>query len=230
MTKAIETGLPKMRIEEASARRQARIDSGREVIVGINKYRVDHEEHIDVLRIDNKTVRDNQLKRLAAVRAARDQKAVEEALNALTKAAADKNGNLLELAVIAARLRATLGEISECVGESIRKYHAPIRTISGVYSSESKDDAEFQKARTMAQEFEKAEGRRPRLWSPRWAKTVTTAEQRSSPPRLPTSVLTSMLVRSSKLRAKSRKWPLRTTYTSSASPLSPAATKLLFPK
>ena len=163
MTKAIETGLPKLRIEEASARRQAHIDSGREVIVGINKYKADHEEQIDVLRIDNKTVRESQLKRLAAVRAARDQKAVNEALNALTKAAAEKNGNLLELSVNAARVRATLGEISDALEKVFGRYKAPIRTISGVYSSESKDDAEFQKARTMAQEFEKAEGRRPRL-------------------------------------------------------------------
>jgi methylmalonyl-CoA mutase len=163
MTKAIETGLPKLRIEEASARRQARIDSGREVIVGINKYRVDREDQIDVLRIDNRTVRENQLKRLAAVRAARDQRAVDEALNALTQAAADQNDNLLELAVTAARLRATLGEISSALEKVFGRYKAPIRTISGVYSSESKDDVEFQKARTMAQDFEKLEGRRPRV-------------------------------------------------------------------
>jgi methylmalonyl-CoA mutase len=163
MTKAIESGLPKMRIEEAAARRQARIDSRREVIVGINKYQVEKEESIQVLQIDNRTVRENQLKRLAAVRASRDQKAVDEALHALTQAAANKDGNLLELSINAARRRATLGEISNALEKVFERYRAPIRTISGVYSSESKDNAEFQKAQAMARHFEKMEGRRPRL-------------------------------------------------------------------
>ncbi len=163
MTKAIETGLPKMRIEEAAARRQARIDSGREVIVGINKYRADREEQIDTLEIDNRAVRETQLRRLAQVRAQRDSRAVEQALDALTKAAENKDGNLLELSVNAARKRATLGEISNALEKVFGRYRAVSRTISGVYSSESKDDAEFQKARAMAEEFEKAEGRRPRI-------------------------------------------------------------------
>jgi methylmalonyl-CoA mutase len=163
MAKAIETGVPKMRIEEASARRQAWIDSGREAIVGVNKYRVDHEEQLSVLQIDNRAVRDKQLKRLAEVRAARNQGAVDEALNALTQAAANQDGNLLELAVNAARRRATLGEISTALEKVFGRYQAVVRTISGVYSSESKDDVEFQKARAMAKDFEKAEGRRPRI-------------------------------------------------------------------
>ncbi len=163
MTKAIETGLPKMRIEEAAARRQARIDSGREAIVGVNKYRVDREEQIDVLQIDNKAVRESQLKQLVQVKATRDPKAVEAALAALTRAAETKEGNLLELSVDAARKRATLGEISTALEKVYGRYKATSRTISGVYSSESKDDAQFQKARAMAEEFEKAEGRRPRI-------------------------------------------------------------------
>ena len=163
MTKAIETGLPKMRIEEAAARRQARIDSGREVIVGVNKYQVEREEQLDARQIDNNAVRESQLRRLAQIRATRNQQAVTEALDALTKAAEDKSGNVLELAVVAARHRATLGEISSALEKVFGRYKAPIRTISGVYSAESKDDVQFQKARTMAADFEKLEGRRPRL-------------------------------------------------------------------
>jgi methylmalonyl-CoA mutase len=163
MAKAIETGIPKMRIEEAAARRQAQIDSGREVIVGVNKYRNAHEEQLDVLEVDNRAVRESQLRRLAQVRASRDPKAVEAALAALTEAAGSGNGNLLELAVRAARARATLGEISTALEKVFGRYQAVNRTISGVYSSESQGDPEFQKARQMAKEFGEAEGRRPRL-------------------------------------------------------------------
>jgi methylmalonyl-CoA mutase len=163
MAKAIETGLPKMRIEEAAARRQARIDSGREVIVGINKYRLDHEAPLDVLEVDNKAVRESQLRRLAEVKATRDAQAVARALEALTHAARTKEGNLLALAVDAARARATLGEISDALEVEFGRYQAVSRTISGVYSSESEQDPEFQKARQMAERFATAEGRRPRL-------------------------------------------------------------------
>jgi methylmalonyl-CoA mutase len=163
MTKAIETGVPKMRIEEAAARRQARIDSGREVIVGINKYRVDKEQEIDFLEVDNRAVLNNQLKSLADIRSKRNQPAVDEALQALTQAASKSDGNLLELAVNAARLRATLGEISTALEKVYGRYQAVSRTISGVYSSESQNDPQFKLALQMAEEFSKLEGRRPRI-------------------------------------------------------------------
>jgi methylmalonyl-CoA mutase len=163
MAKAIETGIPKMRIEEAAARRQARIDSGKETIVGVNKYKPDVEQPFDVLVVDNKAVRESQLRRLADVRAARDQQAVDESLAALTGAAAEGSGNLLELAVAAARRRATLGEISSALEKVFGRYQAVSRTISGVYSSESQDNADFLKAQALAEEFAALEGRRPRI-------------------------------------------------------------------
>jgi methylmalonyl-CoA mutase len=163
MAKAIETGIPKMRIEEAAARRQAQIDSGRETIVGVNKYRLAQEQDLDVLVVDNKAVRESQLRRLAQVKASRDGKAVEAALAAITQAAETGQGNLLELSVTAARLRATLGEISSALEKPFGRYQAVNRTISGVYSSESQADPEFQKAQQAAAEFGKAEGRRPRI-------------------------------------------------------------------
>jgi methylmalonyl-CoA mutase len=163
MAKAIETGIPKMRIEEAAARRQAYIDSGREIIVGVNRYQTGRAEHLDTREVDNGAVRDSQLRRLAQVRAARDGRAVEEALAALTASAATGEGNLLELAVQAARARATLGEISSALEKVFGRYQAVNRTISGVYSSESQADPEFQKARKLADEFGKAEGRQPRI-------------------------------------------------------------------
>jgi len=163
MAKAIETGLPKMRIEEAAARRQAQIDSGRETIVGINKYRLDHEEPLDVLEVDNQKVRESQLARLADIRRTRNQQTVDETLAALTTAAKTGAGNLLDLAIEAARARATLGEISTALEKVYGRYQAVNRTISGVYSSESEADPEFQKARKMADEFALHEGRRPRI-------------------------------------------------------------------
>jgi methylmalonyl-CoA mutase len=173
MTKAIETGLPKMRIEEAAARRQALIDSSRETIVGVNKYHPDHEDGIEILEVDNSAVRDSQIRRLQQIRATRNQQAVTDALAALTKCAeasvgqasrpvADE-GNLLDLAVKAARVRATLGEISMALEKPFGRYQAVSRTISGVYSSESQADPEFQSARKMADEFAAGEGRRPRV-------------------------------------------------------------------
>jgi methylmalonyl-CoA mutase len=163
MAKAIETGIPKMRIEEAAARRQAQIDSGRETIVGVNKYQPAEEDQFDVRVVDNKSVRESQLHRLAQIRAARDQGAVDGALAALTGAAENGSGNLLELAVEAARLRATLGEISSALEKVFGRYQAVNRTISGVYSAESQGDPEFQKAQALAEEFAKLEGRRPRM-------------------------------------------------------------------
>ena len=163
MAKAIETGIPKMRIEEAAARRQAQIDSGREVIVGVNKYQPADDEQIDVRVVDNKAVRESQLHRLAQVRAARDPHAVAEALAALAGAAESGEGNLIELSVRAARQRATLGEISSALERVFGRYQAVNRTISGVYSSESQDNPEFQKARELAEEFAGLDGRRPRI-------------------------------------------------------------------
>ena len=163
MTRAIETGLPKMRIEEAAAKRQARIDSGRETIVGVNKYAVTSEQEIDVLVVDNAAVREKQLARLAEVRARRNSKEVEGSLSALTRCAETGEGNLLELAVNAARKRATLGEISSALEKVFGRYQAVQHTISGVYSAESRQDGDFVKARKLTDDFAKSEGRRPRI-------------------------------------------------------------------
>jgi methylmalonyl-CoA mutase len=163
MAKAIETGVPKMRIEEAAARRQARIDAGREVIVGVNKYLRTDEDPLEVLEIDNRAVRESQIRRLEEVRSRRDRPAVEAALTALTEAAGNRGANLLELSVAAARARATLGEISAALEAVFGRYQAAHRTISGVYSAESRDDPEFARARRMAEEFAQIEGRRPRI-------------------------------------------------------------------
>jgi len=163
MAKAIETGIPKMRIEEAAARTQARIDSGNQTIVGLNKYRLEKEAPIDILEIDNTAVRLQQIERLNKLKATRDNAAVQKALEAITECAETGKGNLLELAVEAARVRATLGEISDACEKVCGRYKAIIRTISGVYSSETKGDAAFQKAQQLAEKFAKKEGRQPRI-------------------------------------------------------------------
>jgi len=163
MAKAIETGIPKMRIEEASARRQACIDSGRDVIVGVNAYPAPEEPEIPVLDIDNDAVRASQIRRLEQLRRERDPDAVQAALDRIQKSAETDEGNLLELAVDAARKRATLGEISMALEKVWGRYAATTRTISGVYAGESKNAAEFHKAQQMVAGFEKAEGRRPRI-------------------------------------------------------------------
>ena len=163
MAKAIETGIPKMRIEEASARKQAWIDSGEEVIVGLNRYRLEKEAPIDILAVDNTAVRESQVKRLQELRAGRDEAAVQKALAALTECVKTKEGNLLELAVEAAKVRATLGEISDACEVVVGRYKAVIRSISGVYSSAMKNDADFAKAKEMVEAFAKSEGRQPRI-------------------------------------------------------------------
>ena len=163
MTKAIDTGLPKMRIEEAAARRQAQIDSGKETIVGLNKYRLEHEDPLEILDIDNSAVRDSQIQRLNRLRKERDESKVQAALNALTHSAETAEGNLLELAVEAARCRASLGEISFAMEKVFGRHKAVIRSISGVYSSEFGDKEEVETVRRMAAEFEQREGRRPRI-------------------------------------------------------------------
>lgn len=163
MAKAIETGIPKMRIEEAAARKQARIDSHKDTIVGVNKYRLEKEDPLDILDIDNTAVREAQIKRLNKLRANRDEQAVQASLKALTDAAENKTGNLLELAVDAAQKRASLGEISDALEAIYGRYNAVIRSISGVYSAESKNDKVFEEACRLADEFAEKEGRRPRI-------------------------------------------------------------------
>jgi methylmalonyl-CoA mutase len=163
MARAIETGLPKMRIEEAAARKQARIDSGKDRIVGVNIYRLEEETPLDILEVDNTAVRESQLRRLHQVRASRDAAAVQRALDALTEAAENGTGNLLELAVTAARLRATLGEISMALEKIYGRYKATTRSISGVYASESAQTDAFRAARELSDRFAELEGRRPRM-------------------------------------------------------------------
>ncbi len=163
MAKAIETGIPKMRIEEASARTQARIDSGEQKIIGLNEYRLEKEAPIDILAVDNTAVRESQVKRLQELRANRDQAAVDKALAAITECVKTGEGNLLELAVEAAKVRATLGEISDACEVVVGRYKAVIRSISGVYSSAVKNDDSFERAKEMCAEFAKKEGRQPRI-------------------------------------------------------------------
>lgn len=163
MAKAMETGLPKMRIEEAAARRQAHIDSGKETVIGVNKYRLDHEDPIDILDVDNTAVRESQIRRLRDLRANRDDEAVQATLNALTQCAETGDGNLLACAVDAARARATIGEISDALEKVWGRHKAVIRSIAGVYSTEFGDDTEVVAIREMTDEFEMNEGRRPRI-------------------------------------------------------------------
>jgi methylmalonyl-CoA mutase len=163
MAKAIETGIPKMRIEEAAARKQARIDSGKDKIVGVNIFRLEQEAALDILEVDNRAVRNSQILRLNEIKKTRNSAAVQTALDAITKACETGAGNLLALAVEAARLRATLGEISFAMEKVFGRYKAITRSISGVYSKEISDNEHFQKARALADEFAKMEGRRPRI-------------------------------------------------------------------
>jgi methylmalonyl-CoA mutase len=192
MSKAIETGLPKMRIEEAAARKQARIDSGKDIIVGVNKYKLEKQAPIDILEVDNTAVRESQLARLKKLKAERNNEEVQQALDRITEACKESSEfrvqssekkNLLELAIDAARKRATLGEISMAMEKVFGRYQATIRSISGVYSMEISDDKKFAEVRAMADEFEKLEGRRPRIMvvkmgqdgHDRGAKVVSTA-------------------------------------------------------
>lgn len=163
MARAIETGVPKMRIEEAAARKQARIDAKKDIIVGVNRYRLEHEDPIDILEVDNDAVRLAQIQRLKELRANRNQKAVEEALDRITESVRTGEGNLLELSIEAARLRATLGEISNAVEKVSGRYKAFIRSISGVYSSESAGEEGYARARELCSDFARREGRQPRI-------------------------------------------------------------------
>jgi methylmalonyl-CoA mutase len=163
MTRAIETGLPKMRIEEAAARRQARIDSARETVVGLNRYRLAKEDALEILEVDNTAVLQSQVKRLEKLRANRDNEKVQAALNAITHASESGEGNLLALAIEAARARASLGEISEAIEKVVGRHQAVIRAISGVYSSEFSQNENIAEVRAMTDDFEQREGRRPRI-------------------------------------------------------------------
>lgn len=163
MAKAIETGLPKMRIEEAAARKQARIDSKKDIIVGVNQFQLEQEEEMDILDIDNESVRASQIERINSIKDSRDEERVQEALLKLTEAAQHKSGNLLALAIDAARCRATLGEISLALEKIYGRHKAIIRSISGIYSAEVTDDENFRIAQEMADQFAKLEGRRPRI-------------------------------------------------------------------
>lgn len=163
MTKAIEAGIPKLRIEEAAARKQARIDSGQDIIVGVNKYRLQKEDPLQILDVDNQKVRKSQIDQLNQIKSKRDTLKVEEALSKLTDCAKTGKGNLLALAIEAARERATLGEISNALELEFGRYKAQIKSFSGVYSKEMNKDSTFEKARQMADQFAQLEGRRPRI-------------------------------------------------------------------
>ncbi len=163
MTKAMETGLPKMRIEEAAARRQALIDSKKETIIGVNRYRLEQEEEIDILNIDNTIVREKQLERIRQLKEQRSEERVQAALKKLSEGAADESANLLELSVEAARERATLGEISSAIEKACGRHKAVIRSISGVYSSHFSDEKEMSQIKEMTEDFMDNEGRRPRI-------------------------------------------------------------------
>jgi methylmalonyl-CoA mutase len=163
MTKAIEAGIPKMRIEEAAARKQARIDSSQDIIVGVNKYQLEEEDPLHILEVDNQVVRNSQIERLIQLKQERNSETVTTALQKLTEAAQTANENLLTLAVEAARERATLGEISDALETEFGRYKAEIKSFSGVYSKEVKDDSSFKKAQELADTFAEQEGRRPRI-------------------------------------------------------------------
>ena len=163
MAKAIETGIPKMRIEEAAAKKQARIDAGSEVIVGVNRFQSEKKTDIEILEVDNSSVRESQIALLKKIKASRNQQLVDESLSDIKKAAMSNQGNLMELCIIAARHRATLGEISSSLEAVYGRYKATIKSISGVYSNEVKNNQPFIQARNLADQFAKLAGRRPRI-------------------------------------------------------------------
>ncbi|MHA1536839.1 MAG: methylmalonyl-CoA mutase family protein, partial [Alphaproteobacteria bacterium] len=163
MTSAVEAGLPKLRIEESAARRQARIDKGEEVIVGVNKYRPSEEDHVDILDIDNAKVRKSQIARLKKIKASRDAKRLEASLAALSDSAETGEGNLLALAIEAMRARATVGEVSMALEQCFGRHRAEIRGVTGVYGAAYEGDEMFEKVQAEVASFEKQEGRRPRL-------------------------------------------------------------------
>jgi len=163
MAQAIETGLPKMKIEEAAAKKQARIDAQKDIIVGVNKYLPDQEDPVEILEVDNTAVRDAQIERIFSLKNSRDNNEVNEILNKITEAVKTGKGNLLELSIEAAKKRATLGEISFAIEKITGRYKAIIRTVSGIYASESKEDKNYKKARKLVLKFAETHGRQPRI-------------------------------------------------------------------
>jgi methylmalonyl-CoA mutase len=163
MTKAIESGIPKLKIEESAAQKQARIDSGEDIIIGVNKFVLENEDPLHILEVDNNLVRKQQIERLKGIKSERDQTQVDNCLKNITAAAQNGKENLLALAVEAAKARATLGEISLALEQVFGRYQAKIKSISGVYKKEIKNDVFFNKARQMADQFAESEGRRPRI-------------------------------------------------------------------
>lgn len=226
MAKAIEAGIPKMRIEEAAARTQARIDSGRQPVIGVNKYLVDGDEGIEVLKVDNASVRTSQLAKLDRLRAERDEEACRAALDRLTWVAEHpgESGNLLGASIDAARAMATVGEISAALERVFGRYTAAIRTISGVYSSETGGSAAMAEAHDLVSEFEKAEDDGPASSWPRWARTATTVARRSSRRPSRTWASTSTWARSSRPPPRWPGRPWTRTCTWSGSPRSPLGT------
>ena len=234
MAKAIEQGIPKMRIEEAAARTQARIDSGAQKVIGVNTYRLPEEDKLDVLRVDNDDVYRQQIAKLERLRAERDDDDVRRALDALTevgRARRDRGGslegNLLALAVDAARAKATVGEISDALEKVYGRHQAVIRTICGVYRDEAgcgAGDARSPRCSRPPTSSRTTRAAARASWSPRWARTATTAARRSSSPRSPTSASTSTWARCSPRPRRSPSRRSTPTCTSSASPRSPPAT------
>ncbi len=230
MAKAIETGLPKMRIEEAAARKQARIDAKKDTIVGVNKYRLEKEDPIETLEVDNTAVRKAQLERLATLRANRNNEEVEQALNAITKACETGEGNLLALAVDAAQKRASLGEISDACEKVFGRYKAVIRSISGVYSAESADDERFKYACELADKFAEMEGRRPRIMIAKMGQDGHDRGAKWLLPVMPTSGLTWIWGHCSKPLPNRLDKPWKMTFIFWAFHLWPPDTKPWFPR
>lgn len=211
MTKAVDSGWAKLKIEAAAAEKQARIDSGKDVIVGVNKYKLKNEDAIDSLSIDNVKVREQQVARLQSIRASRDNAKVQAALDALTDAAESNTGNLLALSIDAVRARATVGEISDALEKSFGRHRADTQKVTGVYAA-AYDSAEgWENLKTEINAFAEAQGRRPRVMISSWAKTGTTAARRWWPPRSPTWASTSTWARCSRRPKSARARPSRTT-------------------
>ena len=178
MTRAVESGMPKMRIEEASALRQARVDRGEDIIVGVNKYQLAEEPPVDILDIDNTAVRESQIRRINQVRDSRDAAVCKQALDALTRAAEDETGNLLALAVEAARARATVGEISDALEKVYGRHRATTRSITGVFGSAYEGDEDFSSIQEEVRSLPRARGVGHVCWSANWARMVMTVVPR----------------------------------------------------
>ena len=225
MTKAVVSGMPKLRIEAAATERQARIDRGEEVIVGVNKYQPQTADPVEVLDIDNQKVREDQIARLTRVRESRDEAACQAALTELTRLAETGEGNLLAQAVECARARASVGEISLAMESVYDRHRAEVSGVSGVYAAAYDGDADFEAIREDVEAFAAEEGRRPRMMVVKMARTAMTAAPRSSPRPSPISASTSIWARCSRRRKRRRRTPSTMTCTWSASPARRPATR-----